>query len=374
MQVLETQRVENINYYEVLGLPLDAGAADVRRRYRELAMKNHPDVFSEPGAKKQAAENFKRVREAYDVLSDPSQRRRYDACLAKGEVFTLSRRDDSTDGPSLKEIFADVDRFEFPSGVGLKGDLADLINKNIIATDSLKEKVIEHYSVQSSDIDRSLSSDMRGQICKLEYLVLTNLRVMLALKGSTSYTVDKTKHTRTYWNASSVLLMNIERLNISYNAWKDKVFSVAFFGPDLPLSGIKIKLKGSIVPFLWLANLYDIDINIGVESFKYLKTNIFIKFVSSFIYLVAPIVILYYCIGSIQGSYHSILTTFYDVNLSLFRYAISGGVLRSRYLVVAISDIALIFSFLMAFISFRGFFMCYRRERVMSLWKTKRHK
>ena len=62
-------------YYELLGLKPDASAEEVRRAYRRCAMKYHPD--RNPG-NKEAEEKFKKCAEAYEVLSDPERRGRYD--------------------------------------------------------------------------------------------------------------------------------------------------------------------------------------------------------------------------------------------------------------------------------------------------------
>lgn len=63
------------DYYEVLGVPKDASADDIKKAYRKLAMKYHPD--RNPGDK--AAEtSFKEAAEAYEVLSDDQKRPRYD--------------------------------------------------------------------------------------------------------------------------------------------------------------------------------------------------------------------------------------------------------------------------------------------------------
>jgi len=63
------------DFYQVLGVARDANAADIQRAYRQLARKLHPDVNSDPAAE----DRFKEVGEAYEVLSDPEKRRRYDA-------------------------------------------------------------------------------------------------------------------------------------------------------------------------------------------------------------------------------------------------------------------------------------------------------
>src|SRR6478752_2434226 len=62
-------------YYETLGVGRTADAEEVRKAYRKLARKYHPDL--NPGDKS-AEERFKNVQEAYDVLSDSKKRQMYD--------------------------------------------------------------------------------------------------------------------------------------------------------------------------------------------------------------------------------------------------------------------------------------------------------
>jgi len=63
------------DYYEILGVARDATPEAIKKAYRGLARKNHPDV--NPGDKKAEA-RFKEVQHAYDILSDPEKRSRYD--------------------------------------------------------------------------------------------------------------------------------------------------------------------------------------------------------------------------------------------------------------------------------------------------------
>src|SRR3954471_22161250 len=62
------------DYYAALGLARGASAEEIQRAYRKLARTYHPDVNKDPGAE----EKFKEASEAYDVLSDPETRARYD--------------------------------------------------------------------------------------------------------------------------------------------------------------------------------------------------------------------------------------------------------------------------------------------------------
>src|SRR6266849_1161942 len=76
------------DHYEVLGVSRSATAGDIKKAYRKLARKYHPDVNSDDTT---AEEKFKDVREAYDVLSDPGKRQRYDQLGANwkaGAEFT----------------------------------------------------------------------------------------------------------------------------------------------------------------------------------------------------------------------------------------------------------------------------------------------
>jgi molecular chaperone DnaJ len=65
------------DYYEVLGLAKNASEDDIKKAYRKLAMKHHPDRNQGEGAKK-SEEQFKEVKEAYEMLSDAQKRAAYD--------------------------------------------------------------------------------------------------------------------------------------------------------------------------------------------------------------------------------------------------------------------------------------------------------
>ena len=62
------------DYYDLLGVGRDADADTLKRAYRSKARKFHPDINKEPGAE----DRFKEIGRAYEVLSDPQTRARYD--------------------------------------------------------------------------------------------------------------------------------------------------------------------------------------------------------------------------------------------------------------------------------------------------------
>ena len=108
--------MENFDYYEILEIEKSSNRDEIKRSYRELAMKYHPDRNS---GDKDAEEMFKRINEAYQVLSDDEKRAIYDRHGKDGlksQGFSgFSERD-------FGDIFGDIgDIFESVFGQGFSG-------------------------------------------------------------------------------------------------------------------------------------------------------------------------------------------------------------------------------------------------------------
>jgi molecular chaperone DnaJ len=91
------------DYYEILGVAKNASEADLKKAFRRLAMKYHPD--RNPGDKA-AEENFKEAKEAYEVLTDPQKRAAYDQFGHAG--VDPSAGGGARGGASFSDIFEDI--------------------------------------------------------------------------------------------------------------------------------------------------------------------------------------------------------------------------------------------------------------------------
>lgn len=100
------------DYYASLGVSKDASDDDIKKAYRTMAKKYHPDLNHDPGA----ADKFKEIQEAYDVLSDPDKRANYDkyGTADPNQAFSQGFSGDGTGfqgfssnfGDDLNDIFA----------------------------------------------------------------------------------------------------------------------------------------------------------------------------------------------------------------------------------------------------------------------------
>ncbi len=93
--------LEEKSYYEILRVPSNAAAAEVKESFHEFALACHPDQYveEEPEVIRAASELFKRGVEAYRVLSRPALRDRYDEGLTKGKLRLVLREAEETRPP-----------------------------------------------------------------------------------------------------------------------------------------------------------------------------------------------------------------------------------------------------------------------------------
>ena len=106
------------DYYEVLGVGKDASEAEIKKAYRKLARKYHPDVNKDDP---NAADKFKEATEAYEVLSDAQKRAQYDQMgHAAFDQFGPGQGFDFSDFGGFDDIF------DMMFGAGSEADSVDV--------------------------------------------------------------------------------------------------------------------------------------------------------------------------------------------------------------------------------------------------------
>ena len=102
---------EGQDFYSILGVTRSSSAEEIQRAYRKLARTYHPDVNKDPAAE----ERFKEISEAYDVLSDPETRAKYDRFGFQGLQ--------GGDAPNFRDVGDVFEAFGDFFGDGVLGEL-----------------------------------------------------------------------------------------------------------------------------------------------------------------------------------------------------------------------------------------------------------
>ena len=121
------------DYYQTLGVPDNANQEDIKRAFRKLAFKHHPDT--NPGNEKQAEEKFKEINEAYGVLGDKNKRQQYDFAR-KGQFagagyghqgFQYSQQDIFRDTFANQAMFNELNRMFAQAGLRFDPDFLNRV-------------------------------------------------------------------------------------------------------------------------------------------------------------------------------------------------------------------------------------------------------
>ncbi len=132
------------DYYKTLGLERSASDADIKKAYRRLAMKYHPD--RNPGKETEATQKFKEITEAYGVLGDPEKRQQYDQYGTVGDLGNIFGSNTTSAG--FENVMRDF------GGLGLNLDFLD----NIFG-ETLRGR---GYRVSFSNLGKSGAASRRG--------------------------------------------------------------------------------------------------------------------------------------------------------------------------------------------------------------------
>jgi DnaJ-class molecular chaperone len=187
--------MEYKDYYKILGVARGASSDDIKKAFRKLARKHHPDV--NPGDKK-AEEKFKEINEAYEVLSDSDKRRKYDTLgpnwqeqfgsnfsnagmrRASSYTYGTGSRGSTIDFDPSNAAFSDFfetlfGRSGFSSSMGTNGTRADMRRRTGDNIEQPVEVILQEayvggtrtFNIQSNEVCQTCqgTGEITGRVC-----------------------------------------------------------------------------------------------------------------------------------------------------------------------------------------------------------------
>jgi curved DNA-binding protein len=152
------------DYYQILGISRNAAQDEIKKAYRKLARKYHPDISKESGAEAK----FKEIGEAYEVLKDPEKRKAYDqlGSYQPGQEFRPP--------PDWEESFGPGARYyEFSSGdVGGFSDFFFGLFGSGLGRQAGAGPSHAHFPINGQDVETNIEIGEQCVPCKWNYLKL----------------------------------------------------------------------------------------------------------------------------------------------------------------------------------------------------------
>jgi hypothetical protein len=249
---------QNVNKYEILGVNRDATDDDLRVAWRRLALLYHPDRHPEE-EREQASQIFRCIASAWETLSDPAERRRYDIALSRNESFR--EKSGGAHEVSLADILAGIDEYEHifseSSVSAIAHNLDEIVGKSLIG--ELGEQVVDAWPLPSAPG----GAKHRGYF-QAGALVLTNIRVLLPY----TFTWQETHgNTRTTYTGAAMPVLPLPLLQRIVVVAEKRVKQKSFVDFQHTEGTIRIRpRKTNLTKLLLVAQLWGVPVEARQED------------------------------------------------------------------------------------------------------------
>lgn len=188
-----------LNYYQILEIPHAAQADEIKKAYRKQAFKWHPDHNN---GSKESNERFKKIAQAYEVLSNPLKRRLYDQDLGMGkEGATHTRQEDTVDTDQAASIFMQ-EMMQFAAELTFKNthwkDIAEELEKKGCPSDIAK--------MIAKEVEGHRKKTIRNEA---KSLLLRGMGLLIIGMGVTWFSYSSASAGGTYFAAWGAILYGI---------------------------------------------------------------------------------------------------------------------------------------------------------------------
>uniref|UniRef100_A0A7V4N2M8 Chaperone protein DnaJ n=1 Tax=Thermodesulfobacterium geofontis TaxID=1295609 RepID=A0A7V4N2M8_9BACT len=252
------------DYYTILGVPRDATQEEIKRAYRRLALKYHPD--RNPG-NKEAEEKFKEISEAYEVLSDPEKRAIYDAYGYSGLRSSGYRGFENISDifKAFSDIFEEFFNFSFEEKFHTKPrDGADLSYEIALDFEDLfqdKKVKLEIEKFEICDFCKGLGYDLEKGVKICEVCKGTGRVTYTEGFFRISYTCPDCK------GKGKAYIAHCEKCKGSGKVWKKKEFEVVIPAGIEDGSILRIPKEGE--PGLFGGKPGDLFLRVKIKPHRY---------------------------------------------------------------------------------------------------------
>jgi len=217
--------MEKFNPYLILDLNTNCNDNEIKKAYRKMAMKYHPDKNSDSDAN----EKFKNISKAYEILISPDKRRKYDKYGICDENDEQRHQEHMFHDMIMKERLKETISVNIPIADFLVGMKKELNLQREVINSKTRRSHVENFTIEldlniNSPLNKPLIFENKGK--KVDDLS-GDLIIEIDLKSDSTYTIDKTNYNLIYNNSITLvdslcgvnfdIIINKETISISHD-------------------------------------------------------------------------------------------------------------------------------------------------------------